>query len=49
VSAYAIANCRIVNPDGYAECPHYALQGEVPARTDLILDRLNVVKEQGQC
>jgi hypothetical protein len=51
VSAFAVAKDGITNPDGYAEYPGHAVQDELAARTDPILDpargRLNDAKEQG--
>jgi hypothetical protein len=39
VSPPAIANYRMTNPGGYAKYPRPAMQGELPAGTDRILDR----------
>jgi len=49
----AVSDYGIANPDGYAECPPHAVQGELPARTDRRLGRAgfdrNVAKKRGQC
>jgi hypothetical protein len=48
-----VSDYGIANPDGYAECPPHAVQGELPARTDRRLGRAgfdrNVAKKRGQC
>jgi hypothetical protein len=39
VSPHAIANYRMTNQGRCAEFGHHALQGELPAGTDCILER----------